>query len=73
MPQGRSPTHRAPPGRGRDLLLAVPAGVVAVVALWVGDAHLMQRDWLVGAVVFGIGLAATFVTVRQLRRAGVVR
>jgi NO-binding membrane sensor protein with MHYT domain len=73
MPQGRSPTHRATPGRGRDLLLAVPAGVVAVVALWIGDAHLMRRDWLVGAIVFGIGLAATFVTVRQLRRAGVVR
>lgn len=73
MPQRRSPSHGAPPGRGRELLLAVPAGVVAVAALWIGDARLMERDWLVGAVVFGIGMAATFLTIRQLRRAGVVR
>lgn len=73
MPQRRSPTHGSSPRRGRDLLLAVPAGLVAVVALWIGDAHLMRRDWLVGALVFGVGLAATFLTVRQLRRAGVVR
>jgi hypothetical protein len=44
-----------------------------VVALWIGDARLGRRDWLVGAVVFAIGLAATFLTIRQLRRAGLVR
>lgn len=62
-----------PPSRRRALLLAFPAGVVAAVLLWLGDMHLTHRDWLPGAVIFGLGLAATGFTVRQLRRAGLVR
>jgi hypothetical protein len=59
--------------RGRELLIALLLGVVAAVLLWIGDMHLTHRDWLVGAVVFGIGLVVTGLTVRQLRRAGLVR
>lgn len=55
------------------LLLALPLGVVAAVLLWIGDMHLTHRDWLVGVVVFGLGLAVTFLCVRELRRGGVVR
>jgi hypothetical protein len=64
-------TSRA--ARRRELLLALPAGLVAAVALWAGDARLSSRDWVAGALVFGVGLAATFLLVRQLRRAGLVR
>lgn len=55
------------------MLLALPIGLVAAVLLWIGDLHLTHRDWLTGAVIFGLGLAATGLTVRQLRRAGLVR
>jgi len=33
----------------------------------------MQHDWPVGAVVFAVGMVATGLTVRLLRRAGLVR
>lgn len=71
----RPPEEPPPPGehRPRALLLALPIGLVAAVLLWIGDLHLTHRDWLTGAVVFGLGLAATGLTVRQLRRAGLVR
>jgi hypothetical protein len=59
--------------RGRELFFAFLLGLVAAVLLWIGDMHLTHRDWLVGAVVFGLGLVATGLTVRQLRRAGLVR
>jgi NO-binding membrane sensor protein with MHYT domain len=59
--------------RSRHLLLAVPLGAVAAVALWLGDARLTHRDWLAGAVLFGLGLAVTFLFVRELRRGGLVR
>jgi hypothetical protein len=59
--------------RSLHTLLALPLALVAIVALWQGDAHLVRHDWLVGAVVFGVGLAAAGATVRQLRRAGLVR
>lgn len=67
-----APDPAPPPDRGRELLLAFPLGIVAAVLLWIGDMHLTHRDWLVGALVFGVGLAATGLTVRQLRRAGLV-
>jgi hypothetical protein len=51
----------------------VPLGLLAAIALWIGDDRLSRRDWVAGALIFGIGLAATFFLVRQLRRAGVVR
>ena len=63
----------APPKRTRDLLIAVPVGVVAAVLVWIGDMRLSHRDWAIGAVVFGLGLFCTFLAVRQLRRAGLVR
>lgn len=53
--------------------LALPLGVVAAGTLWIGDTHLMQHDWPVGAVVFAVGMVATGLTVRLLRRAGLVR
>ena len=59
--------------RGRELLFALPLGLLAAIALWIGDDRLTRRDWVAGALVFGVGLAATFLMVRQLRRAGVVR
>ena len=73
---GRRPPEEPPPPskhRTRALLLALPIGLVAAILLWIGDLHLTHRDWLTGAVVFGLGLAATGFTVRQLRRAGLVR
>ena len=63
----------APPKRTRDLLLAFPIGAVAAVLVWIGDMRLSHRDWAIGAVVFGLGLFCTFLAVRQLRRAGLVR
>lgn len=72
----RRPPEEPPPAsahRARDVLLALPIGLVAAVLLWIGDMHLTHRDWLTGAVIFGLGLAATGLTVRQLRRAGLVR
>ena len=66
-PEPEARTHRG------EAWLALPLGAVAVVALWIGDAYLTRHDWLVGAVVFAVGLAATGLTVRQLRRAGLVR
>ena len=62
-----------PNGRPRHLLLALALGAVAAVLLWIGDAHLTRRDWLVGGLVFGTGLLAAGAAVRQLRRAGWVR
>jgi hypothetical protein len=59
--------------RGRRLLLAVPLGLVAAFLIWQGDAHLVHRDWLVGGAIFALGLGAAFLTVRQLRLAGLVR
>jgi hypothetical protein len=76
MPPRPSPPPRGDTGRrhrGRELLLSLPLGLVAAVALWVGDSRLARRDWLVGALVFGLGLALTALTIRQLRRAGVIR
>ncbi len=61
------------PGKGRDLLLAFPIGVVAAALVWVGDQHLTHRDWATGAVVFALGMLCAGFTVRQLRRAGLVR
>lgn len=55
------------------MLLALPLGVLAAVTLWIGDTHLTHRDWLAGSLAFGVGLVATGLTVRQLRRAGLVR
>ena len=55
------------------MLLALPIGLVAAVLLWLGDMHLTHRDWLTGAVLFGLGLALTWLTVGRLRRAGLVR
>lgn len=71
----RPPEEPPPPSahRTRDVLLALPIGLAAAVLLWIGDMHLTHRDWLTGAVVFGLGLAVTGLTVRQLRRAGLVR
>ena len=64
-----------PDGRARrwEAWLALPFGVVAAAALWIGDTHLVRHDWAVGAVVFAVGMVATGLTVRQLRRAGLVR
>ena len=59
--------------RTLHVLLALPIGLVAAVLLWLGDMHLTHRDWLLGAAVFGLGLAFTGLTVRQFRRAGLVR
>ena len=59
--------------RRRALLVALPLAVAAAVLLWLGDLHLTHRDWLTGAVIFALGLAATGVAVGQLRRAGMVR
>ena len=58
---------------GRHLLLALPLGVVAAALIWIGDTHLTHRDWLVGLPIFGLGLVATFFTVRELRSAGMLR
>lgn len=55
------------------MLLALPIGLAAAVLLWFGDMHLIHRDWPTGAVVFGLGLLGTGLTIRQLRRAGLVR
>jgi hypothetical protein len=54
-------------------VIAFPLGAVAALLLLVGDMHLTHRDWATGAVVFGLGLLCTWLTVRQLRRAGLVR
>ncbi len=59
--------------RGRELLLALPLGLLAAIALWIGDDRLSRRDWVAGALIFAVGLAATFLLVRQLRRVGVIR
>ena len=59
--------------RGRRLLIAVPLALVAAVLLWLGDARLAHREWLAGGAVFALGLGATFLAVRQLRLAGLVR
>jgi len=52
---------------------AVALGIAAAILLWIGDAHLTHRDWLVGSPVFGAGRLAAGAAVRQLRRAGLVR
>jgi hypothetical protein len=57
----------------RQLLLALALGVVTAVLLWIGDSHLVRRDWLPGVLIFGVGLVGAGATVRQLRRAGVGR
>lgn len=57
----------------RALLLALALGAVTAVLLWIGDSHLVRRDWLPGVLIFGAGLAAAGGTVRLLRRAGVGR
>ena len=65
-----------PGPRGVDparLLVALAVGLVAALLLWWGDSYLVRRDWLPGAVIFGIGLAGAGATVRLLRRAGVGR
>jgi hypothetical protein len=46
---------------------------LAALLLFIGDLHLTHRDWPTGAVVFGLGLLCTWLAVRQLRRAGLVR
>jgi len=57
----------------RQLLLALALGVVTAVLLWIGDSHLVRRDWLPGVLIFGTGLVGAGATMRQLRRAGVGR
>jgi hypothetical protein len=59
--------------RGHHLLIALPLGVLAALLIWIGDMHLTHRDWLVGIPVFGAGLVATFLAVRELRSAGLLR
>jgi hypothetical protein len=54
-------------------VIAFPLAVAAALLLLVGDMHLTHRDWTTGAVVFGLGLLCTWLTVRQLRHAGLVR
>lgn len=71
-PQAPEPAPEARP-RWWEAWLALPLGVVAAAALWIGDTHLMRHDWPVGAVVFAVGMVATGLTVRLLRRAGLVR
>ena len=57
----------------RQLLLALALGIVTAVLLWIGDSHLVRRDWVPGGLIFGVGLVGAGATVRQLRRAGVGR
>jgi len=59
--------------RGHHLLLALPLAVVAAALIWIGDMHLTHRDWVAGIPIFGLGLVATFFTVRELRSAGWLR
>ena len=72
-PRQRSDPQQRPLSRGRALLVAIPLGLAAALMLWIGDMYLTHREWLVGTVVFGLGLAATGLAVYQLRRAGMVR
>jgi hypothetical protein len=74
----RRRAEQRPPDGGRrsvagNVLFAVPIGLVSAVLLWFGDQHLIHRDWAIGAAVFGLGLLGTGLTVRLLRRAGLVR
>jgi hypothetical protein len=55
------------------LLPGLAMGALTAVLLWVGDSHLVRRDWLPGVLIFGAGLVAAGATVRLLRRAGVGR
>lgn len=68
-----SPGDTGRRGRRRELLLALPLGVVALAMLWFGDSRLSRRDWVLGSVIFAAGLVVTFFTLRQLRRAGIIR
>jgi hypothetical protein len=61
------------PSRARHVLLAIPIGLVAAVLLFIGDQHLIHRDWATGGILFGLGLVCTGVAVNQLRRAGLLR
>ena len=72
-PRQRSDPRQRPLSPGRALLVAIPLGLAAALMLWIGDMYLTHREWLVGTVVFGLGLAATGLGVYQLRRAGMVR
>jgi len=71
--QERTPPKAERPPRARHVLLAVPVGLVAAVLLFIGDQHLIHRDWAIGGVVFGLGLVCTGVAVNQFRRAGLLR
>jgi hypothetical protein len=71
--QERTPPKAERPSRARHVLLAIPIGLLAAVLLWIGDQHLIHRDWAIGGVVFGLGLLCAGLAVNQLRRAGLVR
>jgi hypothetical protein len=71
--QERTPPEAERPPRARHVLRAIPIGLLAAVLLWIGDQHLIHRDWATGGVVFGLGLLCTGLAVNQLRRAGLVR
>ena len=71
--QQRTPPEAERPLRARHILLAIPIGLLAAVLLFIGDQHLIHRDWATGGVVFGLGLLGTGLAVNQLRRAGLLR
>ena len=71
--QERTPPEAERRPRARHILLAIPIGLLAAVLLFIGDQHLIHRDWATGGVVFGLGLLCTGLAVNQLRQAGLLR